>query len=337
MARKDLSSPLDENGIVHLLRERFEWRSASVIKGIGDDGAVVLPRGAEEYWVLTSDMLLENIDFRRSWTTPEQLGHKSLAVNLSDLAAMGSRPRFYTVALGIPEGISRKWIAAFYQGMTSLGATEGALLVGGDLSRSEVIYISITALGETLHRKVLYRSGVRAGDLLYVTGTLGKSAAGLRLLESGHTHPKTRSQRQAIRAHRMPQPRCNVGLWLAQSGLVSGMMDLSDGLSMDLPRMCTAGETGAEIYAPSLPLFLDSAAWRCDPLELALHGGEDFELLFAVPRRSVSRFKRSYPGDFPKATQIGRLTDDRGVAVIAGPGQPPKPLPLLGFDHFQRK
>ncbi len=323
--------------VIGMIRDRFEGHDPRLRKGIGDDAAVFLPSGAEEFWVLTTDMLLENIDFRRNWMTPEQIGHKSLAVNLSDLAAMGARPRFYTVALGIPTGITRKWIAALYRGMTSLGSAHGALLVGGDISRSDVVQISITALGESLGRKVLYRSGVRAGDLLYVTGTLGKAAAGLKLLLEHTIHPRTRPQRQAIYALTKPQPRCEAGLWLAQSGLVTGMMDLSDGLSTDLPRMCEAANVGAEIHAGSLPLFNDSTSWRSDPLELALHGGEDFELLFAVPGRKAGRLEKTYPADYPKITHIGHITSNSGRVSIVMPGQPRKMLlPALGFDHLRR-
>jgi thiamine-monophosphate kinase len=207
-------------------------------------------------------MLLENIDFRRKWITPGCLGYKSLAVNLSDLAAMGARPRFYTVSLALPTGISERWILDFYDGLTELGTFAGAHIIGGDLSLSRSgISISITALGESLNRKVLYRSGGREGDLLFVTGTLGQSAAGLRLLKMGGRHTWSGPQGAAIQAHRKPEPRCQAGLWLAQSGMVRCMMDLSDGLSMDLPRMCAASAVGAEICAADLPVFEESARW----------------------------------------------------------------------------
>jgi thiamine-monophosphate kinase len=325
-----------EDRVVRFLQKHFGLRTATLKMGIGDDAAVFHPPGADEFWAVTTDILLEDIDFRRGWLTPGQLGHKSLAANLSDLAAMGVQPRYYTVGLGIPGELKQNWIAAFYRGMSRLGDAHGAMLIGGDLSRStRGLHISIAAFGETLHRRLLYRSGGSPGDLIFVTGTLGLSAAGLKLLELGKTRGESLPERLALKAHREPQPRCETGTWLAQSGLVRCMMDLSDGLSADLPRMCAAGRTGAEIYTELLPSFPECAAWRCDPLTLALHGGEDFELLFAVPARALQAFRAAYPRGFPQVTQIGKLTRKTGVVCRSGPGKPPTPLPALGFDHFR--
>lgn len=309
---------------------------ASLEMGIGDDAAVFHPPGADEFWAVTTDILLEDIDFCRGWLTPGQLGHKSLAANLSDLAAMGVRPRYYTVGLGIPGELKQNWIAAFYRGMSRLGDAHGAMLIGGDLSRSpHGLHIAIAAFGETLHRRLLYRSGGSPGDLVFVTGTLGLSAAGLRLLELGKTRGESPPERLALKAHREPQPRCETGIWLAQSGLARCMMDLSDGLSVDLPRMCAASRTGAEIYTELLPSFSGCATWRCDPLMLALHGGEDFELLFAVPATGLQAFRAAYPRTYPQVTQIGKLTRKTGIVCRSGPGRPSNPLPALGFDHFR--
>jgi len=327
-----------ENELIRLLQDRYRIKNPLVKKGIGDDAAVLCPRHAEEYWVITTDMLLENIDFRRRWTTPGDLGRKSIAVNLSDLAAMGARPRFYTVSLALPGDISRKWILEFYDGLTEPGSSMGAMLIGGDFSRSESgISISIAALGESLRRKILYRSGGQAGDLLYVTGTLGKSAAGFKLLEKGFGRARSGPQKAAVQAHQRPEARCEAGLWLAQSGLVHCMMDLSDGLSMDLPRMCAAGSVGAEIDAANLPIFGESAQWGLDPLKLALHGGEDFELLFAVPGSRAELLKRTYPVHFPKISCIGNLTGNAGAVWIREPGKKRRRLREGGYDHFRRR
>ncbi|HYK88248.1 MAG TPA: thiamine-phosphate kinase [Acidobacteriota bacterium] len=325
-----------EDSIVAFLKRNFSGTAVSLKMGIGDDAAVFRPRGAQELWVVTTDLLLENIDFRRGWLTPAQVGHKSLAVNLSDLAAMGARPRFHTVTLGLPNDLGRSWMASFYRGMTLLGDRLGTVLIGGDLSKSpHGLLISISALGESLHRRLVYRSGAIPGDLLFVSGTLGPSAAGLRLLEVGKLRGESNPERLALHAHRQPEPRCEAGLWLAQSGMVSCMMDLSDGLSSDLPRLCAASGTGAEIYTEKLPVLARSTAWGCDPLALALNGGEDFELLFAVPEKHARSFRAKYPRRFPQVTQIGRLL--QGSAVVCRPhaGGPSKPLPALGFDHFR--
>jgi len=323
-----------ENRIVGLLEKRFGGGPAWLRRGIGDDAAVFCPGGAREHWIATTDMLVEGVDFRRNWTTPRLLGHKSLAANLSDLAAMGARPRLFTVSLAIPPGLGERWILDFCRGAASLAGREGAHLAGGDLSRSERhITVSITALGESLGRRVLYRSGGRPGDLLYVTGVLGMSAAGLRLLRGGCLHPDEAAQKRALRAHLRPEPRCRAGVWLAHSGLVRAMMDLSDGISRDLPRLCRASRVGARIDASAIPVFRQSSAWGCDPLDLGLHGGEDFELLFAVPGSRVRVLEKAYPAGFPKITRIGILTAGRGIEVADAGGRRRR-LPELGFDHF---
>jgi thiamine-monophosphate kinase len=334
--RKKPSRPGSENRILELFEQRYAAGSTLLKKGIGDDAAVIHPRHAKEYWLVTTDALLEGIDFRREWTTPRLLGRKSISANLSDLAAMGARPRFFTASLALPTDISEHWIVEFNRGMTEPDSCRGAQLIGGDLSRSDKgIIISITALGESLNRKILYRSGGRPGDMLYVTGTLGRSAAGLKLLESGGIYGGSRSGREALKAHRTPEPRCETGIWLAQSGLVHCMMDLSDGLSMDLPRMCRASGVGAEIRLADIPVFTESRKWNCDPAELALHGGEDYELLFAVPKARSRLLEESYPSGFPGITRIGELNRDVGKVWLAGPGGDCRRLREQGYDHFR--
>ncbi len=329
---------LTEDRIVGLLQDRFTVRSPLIVKGVGDDAAVLRQKAAEELWVVTTDMLLEDVDFRREWQSPVQLGWKSLAVNLSDLAAMGARPRFYTVSLALPRGLCETWIAAFYRGLKSLGDSHNAALVGGDLSRSAGgIQISITAIGETRRRRVVYRSGGRPGDLIFVTGVLGQSAAGLCLLQQGRNRGRTGAERRALESHRRPHPRSAAGQWLAQSGFARAMMDISDGLSMDLPRLCRASRTGASICASQIPCFVESEGWGCNPIELALHGGEDFELLFCVSPRKASLLTRAWPPEFPPLSNIGRLERGGNVIWKPGPGSSYSPLPRRGFDHFSPK
>ena len=325
-----------ENEIVQLLRQRFGGRAAFLEKGIGDDAAVIRPARAGEFWLLTTDLLLEGVHFRREWLTPRQLGQKALAVNLSDIAAMGGKPRLYLVALGVPRGLRERWIVSLYEGMARLGKRYRVSLAGGDLSRSvSGIHISLTVLGQSIKGKIVYRSWGKPGDLLYVTGVLGKSAAGLALLRSGKKPGRSAAERAALKAHLEPEPRCAAGLWLAEKGYPRAMMDLSDGLSADLPRMCRESRTGAEIWGFRLPLFPDSSDWSCDPLDLALHGGEDYELLFAVPRQRVAALESSYPPAFPRISRIGTLTGRRAVEWLPAPGATPRPLPPRGFDHFR--
>jgi len=331
-----MSSPISENDIVQLLHRRYPGQGRIVKKGIGDDAAVVHPRRAEEYLVITTDTLLEGIDFRREWTTPYRLGRKSIAVNISDLAAMGARPRFFTVSLSLPAGISKRWVLEFYKGLNAPASSKGAQLIGGDLSRSESgILITVTAVGESLNRRILYRSGGRAGDCLYVTGILGRSAAGLKLLQSCRAGSRIQSKRDALRAHQTPEPRSETGIWLAQSGLVRCMMDLSDGLSTDLPRLCKASGVGAEIHVADLPIFPESRTWNCDPVKMALHGGEDYELIFSVPKTKSRLLEDTYPSGFPKIARIGRLTGTSPKVWMLESGKRRR-LPEQGYDHFRR-
>jgi thiamine-monophosphate kinase len=321
---------MEEDRVVRLIQRRFAAAAPMLRLGIGDDAAVIRPRGAAELWTITTDLLIEEVDFRRAWSTPEQLGHRALAVNLSDIAAMGCRPRFYTVGLALPRDCKRGWILQFYRGMTALGRRHGAELIGGDLSRSpRGIYLSVTVLGCSVGRKLLLRSAGRPGDLLYVTGTLGQAAAGLALLERGRR--RGAAARRAVEAHLRPEPRCETGLWLCRRGRASAAIDLSDGLSSDLPRLCRASGVGAEIEEAALPLFRASARWRMDPLELGLHGGDDYELLFAVPPGAAGRLERDYPADLPPVTRIGRLTARRQILLT---GAATSPLEPRGYDHF---
>jgi len=327
---------MDENRIVHLLLDRYGAKSPLIKKGIGDDAAVIRPSASGEFLVITTDMLLEGIDFRPEWTTPRRLGCKSIAVNISDLASMGARPLFFTVSLAVPADISRRWILDFYDGLTDPAGARGARLIGGDLSHTTGgIAISITAIGESVNRRILYRSGGRAGDSLYVTGVLGRSAAGLQLLQSGCLRPRSRARQEALRVHQSPESRCDAVQWLAQCGLVHCMMDLSDGLSADLPRMCAASKVGAEIRIADLPIFPQSRSWNCDPVELALHGGEDFELLFAVPASQCGLLEERYPSSFPRITRIGRMTPNFGEIRIIESGKRARRLLNRGYDHFR--
>ncbi|NWG12588.1 MAG: thiamine-phosphate kinase [Acidobacteria bacterium] len=328
--------PFTEDQIIRLLASRFATADALIEMGIGDDAAVFRSAGVRQRWVVTTDMLVENVDFRRDWVRADEIGHKSLAANLSDLAAMGALPRFCTVALALPPGIEKNWVMSFFRGLAALGRRHDTAVVGGDLSASPSgILICITALGAATKRGILYRSGGMPGDLLCVTGTLGKAAAGLKLLFAGTRRSRKRWESLALAALRTPEPRCAAGIWLARSGLVRCMMDLSDGLSADVPRLCRASGTGAEIYAWCLPVFRECAERGWDPYSLALHGGEDFELLFAVRPQKLEVLKQRYPRGLPPLTVVGALTERGGVRIVKTPGSRPEPLPLEGFDHFR--
>jgi thiamine-monophosphate kinase len=301
---------LTEESILALLARRVAIpRGSGIIAGIGDDCAIFRPRGAKEHLLFTTDLLIEGVHFKRSTHTPGMVGHKALARGLSDIAAMGGDPRFCLLSLGLPPWADRRWIDRFYAGFLKLAASAGTVVAGGDLSRSERLVCDIVVAGSVPKGRALRRDGARPGDAIYVSGKLGGSALGLA----------TRRGR-AWKRHTYPEPRLALGRYLRQKLHVTSAMDLSDGLSLDLRRLCVASNVAAEIETP--PVFPGAT------LEQALHGGEDYELLFTVPPgvRVPARFK-----DLP-LTRIGVIR--RGIpgrVLLSG-----QPLAPLGYDHFRR-
>ncbi len=334
MRAKDVRS-LGERGLVALLRKMFP-RPRTVFLGIGDDTAWVRGNGRT---LLTTDMLLENFDFTVPTHPPRLLGRKSLAVNLSDVAAMGGRPDYALLGLGLPETTSIAWVREFLLGFREASRRARVALAGGDLSAAKEIMISVTVVGDA--DRVVRRDGARPGDLLFVSGTPGDAAAGLRLIRKGAA-PVRRGRPDAScrlrRAFLDPQPRLALGRRLAQAGLATSMIDLSDGLSIDLARISEASGVRALVEARRIPLSESLRAIGgelpgVDPLALALHGGEDFELLFTAPlAKEASVLKLGTP-DVP-VTRIGRIIRGHGVFIRDLAGKR-RPLPAAGFDHFR--
>lgn len=349
--------------------------SGSLIEGIGDDAAVFRQRAGRDT-VITADLLVEDIDFRCTTTPPQLLGHKALAVSLSDIAAMGAQPRWALLSVGVPAAVwASPFLTQFYDGFGALADEYGVTLVGGDVSRTpERIVIDSIVLGEAARGRAVLRSGAAPGDQLFVTGTLGGAAAGLQLLEGGarltggETHTQAvrrRPHSDATRARTRPgedvlspassqatslfevrrrlmlrqlrpAPRVACGLWLAKQRLATAMIDLSDGLSSDLAHLCRAGGVGARIDAARVPV--DASLKRVgtspeDALSLALHGGEDFELLFAVRRRDVDRLPNHIGG--VRITHIGEINADRGKVRLLVNHRTTILRPS-GFEHFKQ-
>ncbi len=317
--------------------------ASSLLSGIGDDAAVISQRTGRDT-VITTDLLVEDVDFRLATTTPELLGHKALAVSLSDVAAMGALPRWALLSIGVPERIWRSSFPdKFYKGFFALADRYGVMLVGGDVSRTpERVVIDSIVLGEAIHRRALLRSGARAGDHIFVTGSLGGAAAGLLLLEREATGSATRRRRrvaaaeQAILRHLRPEPRVAWGEFLGESKLATAMIDVSDGLSSDLAHLCRESRVGADVEATRIPM--DDALVRLapelqlDPLALALDGGEDFELLFTVCPRDLKRLPRVMDG--VPATYIGDITHDQRGRIRLHEGRRSRLLKPRGFRHF---
>jgi thiamine-monophosphate kinase len=311
--------------------------------GIGDDAALVSVKSGHEL-ILTTDMSIEGVHFLKGVHPAQAVGHRALARSLSDVAAMGGVPRYVLVSLAISREAGRKWISGFYRGMEALARRFEVRLVGGDTAAvpSRTV-IDVLVAGEVPRGKALRRSGARAGDLIFVSGRLGLSALGLRLLRSKHAGPVKVVEagqalpgvavllaREAIQAHLYPEPQCALGRFLSRRGLASAMIDVSDGLSTDLCRLCTASGVGARVWATKIPgPTLPEAA---DSLHLALDGGEDYRLLFTVPGREAAHLPSNFEGH--TLYHLGEIEDSSGVKLIAANGKVRK-LEPGGWDHFR--
>ncbi len=317
----------DEFDFIRALRERTP--ASSSITGIGDDAAVVHAAPGRDT-VITTDLLIEDVDFRRTTIPPYLLGHKALAVSLSDIAAMGSRPRWSLMSIGIPEDVwQTDFVDRLYNGLFELAGRYDVQLIGGDTSRTEEkIVIDSIVLGECAAGHAIKRSGAKAGDQIFVTGSLGGAAAGLRLVERGaHLAEQNLQDEDSQKLDHVllrqlrPEPRVGWGIVLGDERLATAMIDISDGLSSDLNHLCEASGVGALIESSLLPI--DSQVTELcgrralDPLQLALHGGEDFELLFTVRPDDVARLPRRVDGT--RITRIGEIRGhDEGVKISEG-------------------
>jgi thiamine-monophosphate kinase len=303
--------------------------------GIGDDAAVLVPeRGMVE--VITTDSLVEGVHFRREWTAPGALGHKALAVNLSDLAAMGARPRACLLSLALPDTYPVDDFDALVDGLVSLADAVGAPLVGGNLTRSPgPVVVDVTAIGVARPRRILRRQGARAGDELYVTGSIGGAATGLAALEAGLAAGDAGLLDDCLHRYHQPAPRYRAGMLAARSGAKPAAIDLSDGLADGARRLADAAGVGVERYAVAIPVHPGAVAWGnrtgSDPVLTALTGGEDYELLFAVSPRQRNKLLAALRRlrDLP-VTRIGRLAGEGHWLNRGGERQP---LPG-GFVHF---
>jgi thiamine-monophosphate kinase len=311
---------MSELAIIERITARNPVRAGTIL-GIGDDAAVLDVGGRA---VVTHDMLVDGVHFRRDTTGLRDLGWKALAVNLSDLAAMGAEPVAALVGLGLPEGaLAGADIDALYAGMDDLAATAGVTVAGGDVTASPVLVLGVTAVGRALPGVApVRRGGARAGDVLCVTGRLGAAAAGLRLLEDPGLVPDLPGRDHLVAAQRRPMPRLAAGRRLAEGG-ATAMMDLSDGLALDAGRMAAACGLRAAIDLAALPVAPGvagvAAATGADPAALAAAGGEDYELLAALPPEAVDAVRSRL--DVP-LTAIGRLEDGAGVVLRTADGAP---------------
>ena len=343
----------DEREFVRWLQRQAPERDSRLKLGIGDDAALVEPRRGHEL-ILTTDLSIEGVHFTAGLHPPRSVGHRALARSLSDVAAMGGTPRYALVSLALSRRATRAWVEAFYEGLLALAQTFRVSVIGGDTAVvSGPSMIDVVVAGEIPRGQALRRSGARPGDLLYVSGRLGLSALGLRLLRTARRRrisaqavsaarqmpglvcsaalPVTVSSPEAIQAHLYPQPQCALGRYLAARRLATAMIDLSDGLSTDLGRLCEASGVGARVWAEHLPQpnLKDPRAL----LQLALHGGEDYQLLFTVAPRRAQRLPARFHG--VPLRHIGEITRAKKVVLHQATGRE-KSLRPQGYDHFRK-
>jgi thiamine-monophosphate kinase len=328
-------STLTERGLIARIHARVPAAPDFVSIGIGDDAAVLVPeRGCHD--VITTDALVEDVHFRRDWSAPQDIGHKALAVNVSDLAAMGATPRAVLLSLALPADLPITYFDGLVDGFLALAAECRMPLAGGNITRSPgPLMVDVTAMGIVRPRRLLTRDGARPGDCLFVTGALGAAAAGLAMLQAGVSSTGDDSA-ACLAAYRRPDARLRTGTIVAHNRVATTCMDLSDGLADAVHQVTAASGCGAEINAMSVPVHAGARAWAegrsMDPVTFAITGGEDYELLFTVPPRRRRRFLAAIgqAGNVP-VTEIGVCTKRPEVVLVADDARTPLPG---GFAHF---
>jgi len=320
-----------------LLRRVREWAKASdpsLIQGIGDDVAVF--EAGRRSLLATTDILVEDVHFGRAWVNPYFLGKKALAVNLSDIAAMGGTPKYFLLSLGLPKDLDLSFVSRFYRGLRDIAKLFQVDLIGGDTSFSPKIIVNVCLLGEGRKKELLYRKGARVGDDLFVTGTLGDSALGLKILEKEGVTAKPEG---LVRRHLLPTPKVGLGQAIGRQRLATAMIDVSDGLLIDTSHLLEESWKGARIWENRVPLSRlyrkHVLSYSRNTYDLALSGGEDYELLFTTsPKMRNKIVSLSHSCRIP-ITRIGEiLAPGDGFRIIRTDGTEYSPS-HLGFDHFR--
>ncbi len=328
--------------ITRAIPSKIGGHQGSLRLGIGDDAAIVMPRGGTE-WVLSCDAFLEGVHFLGKLHPPDSVGYKALVRATSDLAAMGATPRLFLMTLALPSSRTGDWLDGFLSGMGRAARALGMQLAGGDTTKSWMVSISITVLGEVVGKdapgRAVTRTGAPPGDLLYVSGRLGRAELGLELMRRGLG--RDQGLRRLLQQHLYPQIRLKLGAWLAEHSIASAMMDLSDGLSTDLARLCRGSGVGARLMRDRIPQISISSALskrlgepQLDPLKMALHGGDDYELLFTVPPHRAKSLRRA-PGS-SELTPVGEITTGKRILLV-GDDRVATVLEPRGWDPFRKK
>ena len=342
-ARPKATSQIREFDLIRTLQHRYGAGGASIIRGIGDDAAAIVP-SKDRWQLLTTDLLTEGIHFDLLTAGCSDIGFRAAAANLSDIAAMGGTPHYMLVSVAIPRNGTSRDVQQLYRGMMAACRPHKIRLIGGDTSASAgTWFISITLIGSVTPGRAIFRSGARVGDDLYVTGTLGDSLAGFKLLRHAHRRAKTpslptRQRALLIRRHLRPTARIAEGQWLSIHGWATAAIDVSDGLSGDLRHICEKSHVGADINLSALPLSPACRAYAKstgqNPVTLALAGGEDYELLFTVASRHRRRFERLAAAQHIPFTRIGIIRPARSGIHSLAPDGKRQPLSITSYEHF---
>ncbi len=317
----------NEIDFVKTLKEKFKTVPEEVFLGIGDDCAAI--RVAENKLLLIStDSLVEDVHFSTSYFNPSEIAEKSIAVSISDIASMGGEPKFILSTIGFPKCLkpsltlnkNQTLMDGLLHGITNSCDLYNVKLIGGNVTTSEKLFLDITVLGEVEECKIIRRSGAKVGDLVFVTGTLGDSSLGLKLLKHGDGF----ESESIASAHKAPKPRIEIGRKLSELDLASSMIDVSDGLLIDLERITTCQGVGAEIYVQKIPLSDNYvkliSRFEDDIFKLSLTGGEDYELLFTSPKECKDEVKRLSTSAGINISEIGSVTNEKSVKVTDNEG-----------------
>lgn len=341
------ANPIHEFTLIQKLKHQFARQTPGLVRGIGDDAAVI-ETGVPVWWHITTDLLAEGVHFDLASASPASIGYRAAVANLSDLAAMGAVPRYLLISLAIPKHINQSHIHAFYKGMMQACRPYDVALIGGDTSASKAgLFLNITLLGTTEKQRALFRHGARAGDEIYVSGTLGDSLAGLRLLldsAASRSSKRNRSHispfhRQFLKGrHLKPAARVAEGQWLNNGRLATAAIDLSDGLSGDLRHICEESGVGAEVESDQLPLSpacrAYAKAYGISPVQLALTGGEDYELLFTASPRFRHTLTRQARARGFHITRIGTIRPKKFGIQMRSQDRI-EPIPQTSYEHFR--
>ena len=345
-ARTQAKSTIREFDLIRALKRRYRASGAGIVRGIGDDAAVIA-LGRNRHCLFTTDLLAEGIHFERHAAAFTDIGYRAAIANLSDIAAMGGTPEYVLVSLALPRNATGRQVRQFYDGMMAACRPYRVQLIGGDTSASKGgWFVNIVLIGSSHSRRILFRSGARAGDDLYFTGTIGDSRAGLQVLQQTRHGGPSRSltaadRRFLVERHLRPSARIHEGRWLAEAAWATAAIDLSDGLSGDLRHLCEQSGVGALVELAALPISpacrRHALSRKQDPATFGLAGGEDYELLFTVPARHRVSFERASATRHLRVTRVGRITPAKHGLYVVRPDGRLRPLPWSSYEHFRSR